>query len=233
MKSLFYDIEIINCIPTGQRDFRYKYCNGWQDYEGMGISVIGCCADWLTLDNQYKYFILDQEYWKNKWLDKIPDMTEKELDTLSTLEVIGQTNLLFSLVNYADNIIGFNSVSFDDKVLKANDIYINTTVDLYLEIKKALPYNNMTTKGKFNLDILSKTNLDTQKNYSGSLAPVLWQDKEYNKVIDYCLHDVVLLKQLFTMFINNELVNPNTGGIIKCLNYMYKFREAEKDIVYV
>lgn len=40
---LIYDIEIRNAIPDdGERDAAVVYCEGWQDYRGMGIAVIGC-----------------------------------------------------------------------------------------------------------------------------------------------------------------------------------------------
>lgn len=37
--AVIYDLEIRNCIGMNQND-GYKYCGGWQDYEGMGISVL-------------------------------------------------------------------------------------------------------------------------------------------------------------------------------------------------
>ncbi|GEM_PF-3080833 len=43
MNILIYDCEIIKCIPPkeGERDPSLRYCRGWRDFEGMGISLIG------------------------------------------------------------------------------------------------------------------------------------------------------------------------------------------------
>lgn len=41
MQTLIYDIEIAKAIPGGERIEGIEYCQGWEDFEGMGISVIG------------------------------------------------------------------------------------------------------------------------------------------------------------------------------------------------
>ncbi|MGL5748929.1 MAG: hypothetical protein ACRCXT_00260, partial [Paraclostridium sp.] len=43
MKILIYDCEIIKAIRDPKKvDLAHiEYCNGWDDYENMGISVIG------------------------------------------------------------------------------------------------------------------------------------------------------------------------------------------------
>lgn len=57
MKLLVYDCEIVNAIPfTGRIPEKgITYCRGWQDYEGMGISVI-CAYLW---DVGYRVFLAD------------------------------------------------------------------------------------------------------------------------------------------------------------------------------
>lgn len=48
MKVLIYDCEISRCIPSkGARCTGYEYCDGWSDFENMGVSVIG----WGWLDD--------------------------------------------------------------------------------------------------------------------------------------------------------------------------------------
>jgi hypothetical protein len=41
---LIYDIEIRNAIPDrgGQLAPDVQYCQGWEDYAGMGVAVVGC-----------------------------------------------------------------------------------------------------------------------------------------------------------------------------------------------
>ncbi|WP_027250452.1 hypothetical protein [Planktothrix agardhii] len=38
---IVFDCEIIKCIPNGATFSDYEYCEGWRDFENMGISVIG------------------------------------------------------------------------------------------------------------------------------------------------------------------------------------------------
>ena len=49
LNAIIYDCEIIRCIPPrdGIRNDDLAYCDGWHDYEGMGISVIGA-YDYVT-----------------------------------------------------------------------------------------------------------------------------------------------------------------------------------------
>ncbi|MCT7971222.1 hypothetical protein [Laspinema olomoucense] len=39
-KFVVYDCEIVNCIPTGNCSPDFTYCQGSEDFTGMGISVI-------------------------------------------------------------------------------------------------------------------------------------------------------------------------------------------------
>src|SRR5882762_1419746 len=57
MKLLVYDAEIVNAIPTkGEAPLPgVKYCCGWSDHEGMGVSVI-CAYVW---DVGYRVFLQD------------------------------------------------------------------------------------------------------------------------------------------------------------------------------
>jgi len=57
MKILVYDAEIVNAIPTkGQAPLPgIKFCKGWSDHEGMGVSVI-CAYLW---DDGYRVFLED------------------------------------------------------------------------------------------------------------------------------------------------------------------------------
>jgi len=56
--AMFYDTEIVRMVPMQNevRDPTFQYCNGWQDYSGMGISVIGA-YDFVT--RAYKVFLHD------------------------------------------------------------------------------------------------------------------------------------------------------------------------------
>jgi hypothetical protein len=57
MKVLIYDLEIINCVPGKDKPIEgIKYCQGWHDHAGMGISVIGA-FDYST--QRYRVFLED------------------------------------------------------------------------------------------------------------------------------------------------------------------------------
>ena len=103
MKTLIYDCEIIRCIPTrnGYHEPGLEYCEGWQDFENMGISLIGA---WLSWNNSVVIY-------PGSAFSKF----QKDVDT-------------------ADLIVGFNSLSFDDKLCQANGIKVKTDYDLLQEV---------------------------------------------------------------------------------------------------
>lgn len=106
-----------------------------------------------------------------------------------------------ALVDDADEIIGFNSISFDDCLLAAHGIRIKTTYDLLCEIRVASGqpphYTPGQTRGGYSLERMAVANLVAGKSGSGELAPKLWQDGKYKEVFDYCLDDVKLLVELY------------------------------------
>lgn len=60
MKLLIYDAEIQNAIPSrGQAPAQgVVYCQGWGDFEGMGVSVI-CAYQW---EQGYRVFLEDNRH---------------------------------------------------------------------------------------------------------------------------------------------------------------------------
>lgn len=181
-KLLFYDCEISKCIPSGYINPKYEYCKGWGDFENMGIACIGTYS-WKF---GYRAFL------------------SEELEEFQ------------KLVNTADEIIGFNSISFDDNLLKANGIKIRTTYDLLCEVRIASGqpphYVRGRTRAGYSLKDLCRANLKRNKSGSGELAPQLWQDGQYEKVISYCLNDVSLLVALYEK--RSVLRDPNSGEIL-------------------
>ena len=185
MKKLFYDCEIANCIPSTyeENDPNYKYCDGWHDFKGMGIAVIGVYLDWVD-----KYLSFE-----------IHELAE-----------------FAAIANSVDEIIGFNSINFDDNLLQANGINIKTTFDLLCQVRIAagMPphFVRGVTRGGYSLGAIATANLDYTKTGSGELAPKLWQDGKRQQVIDYCLNDVKLLVDLYRL---DQLVDPTDGSIFK------------------
>jgi hypothetical protein len=124
MKTLIYDCEIINCIPSKyeENDKTLTYCKGWGDFEGMGISVIGTWRNFNTLNpfGKYEAFVNPENPYQYTRLG--------EMTCFKKLETLAQK---------ADRIIGFNSLSFDDKLVEAERISIKSNFDLLVKIRKA------------------------------------------------------------------------------------------------
>lgn len=156
--------------------------HGWQNYKALGICAIGCYANWLPKDRRLQCFTVDGGF----------DGFQK-------------------LVNQADEIVGFNSLGFDDPLCQAHGIHIETTFDLMVEVRRAAgePLSGKCTPG-YNLARLSEVNLGRQKTGHGSKVPDLWQAGEKQAVIDYCLNDVELLRDLY--FRRTRLIDPVRYG---------------------
>lgn len=181
-KHLFYDCEIAKCIPSQYEDNdpQFEYCEGWHDFPGMGIAVIGCYADWL---DQYFTFEAHQ---------------------------LAEFN---ALVEQADEIVGFNSVSFDDNLMHANGLDICTTIDVLARVRMAagMPpyYVPGVTRAGYSLKAIAGANLDFNKTGSGELAPQLWQLGRKDEVKNYCINDVMLLVALWKLPI---IIDPTDGS---------------------
>lgn len=181
--ALVYDAEIRLCIPQGMTDSNYKYCSGWGDFPGMGISVI-VAYDMAT----HKTHIYLR--------DNLDDFRE--------------------LCSRREYIIGYNSKNFDDKLLEANNLYIQTTYDLYREIKKAS--GSKKRSGGYSLNNVAKVNDIGSKTEVGDEAPKLWQRKEVGRLINYCIRDVELTRDLFYLGLDGRLKDPASGEFIKTRN---------------
>lgn len=121
-------------------------------------------------------------------------------------------------VDYADLIVGFNSISFDDKLCAANGIRIKTGYDLLSEVWAAAGMPRQYTYGKtragYKLENLAQANLGRGKSGSGELAPELWQRGEQWAVARYLTDDILITKAIFER--RSHLIDPTTDDIL-CL----------------
>lgn len=170
---LVFDSEIKKAIlGRGEEQIPgIEYCEGWKDFVGMGISVIGV---YDFVDNKYRVFLEDN---------------------LNELQV---------LIEKREFCIGFNNENFDNKLLAAHGI--NIPEEKSFDLLKAIKEVTGTFKG-LGLGAICEANFRTSKNGDGAFAPILWQQKQYGKVIDYCLNDVKM-----TLCILNRLAE--TGCLI-------------------
>lgn len=190
--QLFYDLEIINLIQRDPRFPRLKSCGGWTDFANMGISVCGFAINARPVECA----LFDDSV-------KLPMFRRQDFE---------------SLVTDATQVIGFNSTSFDDNLMFANGINIRTTFDLLEQVRISAygspAWQDCPRGCTYKLDALAQANLDYRKTGSGELAPVLWQQGKYQEVIEYCKNDVRILRDLYYLFLQGKLKDPNNGKIL-------------------
>jgi DEAD/DEAH box helicase domain-containing protein len=115
-----------------------------------------------------------------------------------------QENLkdLWPYFEKADQLIGYNIDHFDIPVLAkyySGDLSKIKTLDLLKEVKKSL--------GKrLKLDSLAEATLGKGKSAHGGLAVTWWRQGEKQKVIDYCIDDVKITKDIYEYALKNGLL---------------------------
>ena len=182
---VIYDCEIIKAIPPKNDVDRIP---GIEYCEGWNDHVnmgISVIGAYDYLDDQYHVFCED--------------------NFMSFKNLIRNRSL----------IVGFNSLSFDNKLCAANNILVpdNRSYDLLVELWAADglgPKFEYPSHAGYGLDQTCTVNFQCSKNGNGALAPVLWQQGKIGEVIDYCINDVRLTKLLMDAVINDvELINPS------------------------
>jgi len=103
---------------------------------------------------------------------------------------------LFQDLSFADVVVGFNLIKFDYKVLQpyaTRNIFELTrlpTFDMLYHIKNQ-------SKRYISLDTLASLNLNERKSGDGLYAVELYKKGRIEQLIQYCMHDVYLTRQLF------------------------------------
>lgn len=199
MKVLIYDIEIEKGV-VGKGEERlagYEYCAGWHDHGNMGVSVIGA---YDYAQDRYRVFCLDNAH---EFAQAVDD---------------------------AELIVSFNGIAFDNCVieacwgpaLKMPDGWKAKSYDLLVEIWAAAglgPKFEYPSHIGYGLDAVCARNFGTKKTGHGGMAPIHWQRKMIGNVIDYCLNDVRLTKQIFDRALNGDpVLSPKTGDALALRN---------------
>lgn len=188
---IIYDCEIKKGI-LGKKDKPVEgieYCDGWRDFGNMGISVIGV----YDFERDVYAVYMDESF-----------------------------NDFQNLVNDTDIVIGFNSLAFDNRLCSEHGIVIrdNKSYDLLVKIWQGLGYGpefKFGTHAGYGLDAVAKANLNTGKTgYYGGNIPIEWQRGNYSTVINYCLNDVKLTRDLVQLVMNGgKIKNPKMSGMIR------------------
>lgn len=188
LNYLVVDCEIINAIPSKRvpRLEGITYCAGWGDFIGMGISVI--CA-WEIATDRPRVFLRS---------------------TFSDFYDLAQTC----------QVVSFNGLTFDDRLLAAHGMPVVSAYDIYRELLRAVgldPFPDFYSaeySGR-TLDSVSRANGGIGKSEGGANAPILWQQKQAGRVVDYCLNDVSETRNIFLKILRGEgIVDPATGRTV-------------------
>lgn len=179
-RVLIYDIETL--CPVLTKDTTplpgIEYATSFQDWAGLGIACL-CC--YLMDKDKYRVF-----------------------DSYNMGEFA-------ALLQEHDVIVGFNNYKFDDNLLLHFDIadvskLRSASYDILRQVYVGLglnpdgPFYDKKYKGN-NLNKIAEINLNEGKVLDGHLAPVLWQQGQRAKVIDYCLDDVRLTRKLYELIV--------------------------------
>lgn len=198
---IIYDCEILNAIPDDKVWYPdISYCEGWRDFPGMGISCIG-----LYWSHTEKFYLVEKDY---------VGQYNNNLSLETTLET--GFDFFRQLITKDKLIVGFNSISFDDNLCKANQISVKTKIDLLCEVRIASNqppfYHKDLSRPGYSLNAIARANNLGEKLLSGGAeAPILWQRGEREIVRQYCLHDVLLTKKIFEL---DAVADPTNGKIL-------------------
>ena len=200
-----YDAEIIKAIQ-GKGESRVdgiEYCEGWHDYEGMGISVV-CGYDYYT--DRYRVFMEDN-------FEELRDVFREHPGPFVGFNNIGFDNRLLR----ANDIFPDDGRCYD--ILK--EIWVSAGLAPEFQYPSHIGYG---------LDDVLQVNFNgLQKSGNGAQAPVLWQLKQYAQVVDYCLDDVRLTKKVLDEILKTgRLINPKGLG---CVDYCLDDVRLTKEVL--
>lgn len=183
-----YDAEIVKAIQGKNEAVipGIKYCQGWRDFDNMGISVV-CGYDYRT--ERYRIFMEDN-------MDELRAI----FDDKDNFPFVG-----FNSKGFDNKLLVANNVNVNDML--CYDILQKVWVADGLEPEFRYPSHI-----GYGLDDIVKVNFNRAKSGHGALAPVQWQRREYGSVVDYCLEDVRLTKMVMDqILLKGTLINPKNG----------------------
>lgn len=104
-----------------------------------------------------------------------------------------QLGSLWPMIEQADMLIGYNSDHFDIPLLNKyypGDLFAIKSIDLLKEVRSSI--------GKrLKLDSIAQATLGVGKSAHGSQAMIWWRQGKKQEVIDYCIQDVKVTKDIY------------------------------------
>lgn len=180
---IIYDCEIVKAIQSNNETSieGIEYCEGWKDFENMGISIIGA-YDYDS--SRYRVFAKDN-------FQEFQDLVD------STDLVIGFNSLAFD-----------NQLCAAHGIMVRDDKSYDLLVEIWKAAGLGDEFEYPSHLG-FSLDECAQANFGLSKTGHGALAPVDWQRGNIGRVIDYCLNDVYLTKLLADeVFGEGSIIDP-------------------------
>ena len=119
-----------------------------------------------------------------------------------------QLSDLWPILEKTDILVGYNSDHFDVPLLNKycpNDLNKIKSLDLLKEIRASLGR-------RIKLDDVAKATLGESKSADGLLAVKWWREGQHQKVIDYCIQDVKVTRDVYDYAIKNGHLKWNNGS---------------------
>jgi len=137
---------------------------------------------------------------------------------------------MFKIFETADRIVGFNSVDFDMVALKPyylGDLLKLPNFDILQEIEKKVGH-------RVKLDAIAKETLKIQKGGSGLDAITYYHNGEWEKLIKYCLQDVIITRDLYLHALKNgELKYKNKWNELVTVGVDFGYQDKKESGVQV
>lgn len=134
-----------------------------------------------------------------------------------------QLSDLFALMEQADCIVGFNSISFDMGCLNryyAGDLLQIPQLDLMVKIQDVLGH-------RVKLDSVAHATLGIGKSGDGLDAVRYWRNGEIEKLKKYCLDDVKVTRDVYFYGRDKGFVKvPDRQGIVQDVSVDFAVQKA-------
>ncbi|PIQ68368.1 MAG: helicase [Candidatus Taylorbacteria bacterium CG11_big_fil_rev_8_21_14_0_20_46_11] len=117
---------------------------------------------------------------------------------------------LWPILEKTDLLIGYNSDHFDIPLLNKyypGDLTGIKSLDLMKEIQKKLGR-------RIKLDSVASATLGKKKSADGSLANVWWRQGKKQEVVNYCIDDVKITKELYEYMAKHATVKYPDGKTV-------------------
>ena len=120
-------------------------------------------------------------------------------------------------INNADEIIGFGTAQFDDRILKENGVEIKTSYDLLEEIGFAaghpLGYQDLMVEHGYDLNSIAKSNLNILTDSSLQERAKLWQKNKGLDAVTGCFEELKQVVEIYKK--RNNLLDPTSGNVLR------------------